>query len=141
MSRTAKPVPDGPRRTHTDQLRTFDHRELTELPGYPELREALYGIASHADEARLTALVEAAQDMASTAPLGDWCPLCQQQPAWPHGAIRRGNAMTAKYRCAACEKTWTRVYAIAGSMLVRSRRQRPDNEDGPTTTTTAEDQR
>ena len=107
-------------KTYLNLGRSFDHRELADLPAYARLRQVIDDLAHEAEEREprvtLEKWLEAFQDMALTAPYGDCCERCGQT-AWPHAVERQGDWLNGTYRCASCRCEWTCGYDVMAPHL------------------------
>jgi hypothetical protein len=74
--------------SYLDSVRSFDHRELAELPSYARLRQALSDVLNEAGEhgcpVPLAELSAVAADMALIAPYADCCDRCHGRSLAAH---------------------------------------------------------
>lgn len=67
-------------KTYLNSVRSFDHRELADLPAYTRLRQVLDDLAHEVEERELRVTLD---DWLSQPPYADCCERCGQR-AWPH---------------------------------------------------------
>lgn len=103
--------------TYRDAVHNFDHANLAAAPAYAPLRQALSDLANQAPPMGIAAFLDAARDMAATAPYADTCDPCRKYHEdcrlwWPHAAAVEAGWLTGTYRCERGHR-WTCGYAVA----------------------------